>query len=93
MVCFHWSTPIPIPMCVPTPIVCRSAPLGQIPMVIPMMIPMQNYLINTDISVKLGTVAIGIRIGIGIVLRVGSVQTVLCITIVISASKLASEWV
>ena len=38
MVHFHCPTPIPIPIIVPIPIVCRSAPLGPIPMVIPMQI-------------------------------------------------------
>ena len=36
MVHFHCPTPIPIPFIVPIPVVCRSAPLGPIPMVIPM---------------------------------------------------------
>ena len=38
MVHFHCPTVIPIPDIVPIPIVCRSAPLGLIPMVIPMQI-------------------------------------------------------
>ena len=38
MVHFHCPTPISIPIIVPIPIVCRSAPLGPIPMVIPMQI-------------------------------------------------------
>ena len=35
---FHCLTPIPIPIIVPIPIVCRSDSLGPIPMVIPMQI-------------------------------------------------------
>ena len=69
MVCLHCPTPIPIPI----PMKSTMATLGPIPMVIPMvpmMIPMQsnngnqlqNHLIGTDISVKLGTVTICIRI-------------------------------
>ena len=38
MVHFHSPTLIPIPIIVLIPIVCRSAPLGPIPMVIPMQI-------------------------------------------------------
>ena len=38
MVHFYCPTPIPIPIIVPILIVCRSAPLGPIPMVIPMQI-------------------------------------------------------
>ena len=77
MVCFHCPAPMPIPI----PILCRKAPLGLIPMVIPMQSYYENYfknhLIGTDIGVKLGTVPICIRIGIGI----GSVETVLHIII------------
>ena len=73
------SIPIPIP--IPIPILCRKTPQGPIPMVILMHSYYENYLknhlIGTDISVKLGTVPICIRIGIGI----GSVETVLHIII------------
>ena len=76
MVCLHCPTPIPIPIPMkstmatlgPIPMVIPMVPM-MIPMV-PMMIPMQsnngnqlqNHLIGTDISVKLGTVTICIRI-------------------------------
>ena len=77
MVCFHWPTPMPIHIPIPIPILCTKAPLGLIPMVIPMQSHykklLKNHLFGANISVKLGTVPICIRIGIGI----GSVETVL----------------
>ena len=56
MVCSHCPIPIPRPIPIPIPIVCRSAPLGPIPMVILMVIPMdssyENYL-NSTLSVPI----------------------------------------
>ena len=81
MVCFHCPTPMPIHIPIPVQILCRKAPLGTIPMFILMQSYYENYLKNrlfsTNISVKLGTVPICIRTGIGI----GSVETVLHIII------------
>ena len=77
MVCFH----CPTPMLIPIPILRRKAPLEPIPMVILMQSYYENYfknhLISTNISVKLLTAPICIRIGI----RIGSVETVLHIII------------
>ena len=56
MLCFHCPIPIPRPIPIPIPIVCRSAPLGPILIVIPMVIPMdssyENYL-NPTLSVPI----------------------------------------
>ena len=72
-----------IHIAIPIPILCRKAPLGRIQMVILMQSYCENYLTNhligTDISVILGAVPICIGIGIGI--RIGSVETVLHIII------------
>ena len=60
----------PSPIFIPIPIICRKGTLEPIPMAIPMQSHNKNYLknhlIGTDIGVKLGTVAIYIRILIGI---------------------------
>ena len=58
---------------------CRKATLGLIPMKSYYEYCIKNYLIGTDIGVKLGTVPICIRIGIGI--SIDSVKTVLHIII------------
>ena len=81
MVCFHCPTLIPIPIIVPIPIVCRSAPLGPIPMQKLQWKLVKLHLISTDGGAKMGTVPIGIGIGACIGIGVGSVETVLHITI------------
>ena len=74
--CLHCPTPIPTPIPIVIPMKSRKATIRPIPMVvamIPMMTLMQsnngnqlqNYLISTDISVKLigySTICIRIRI-------------------------------
>ena len=91
MVCFHCPTPIPIPIIVPIPIVCRSAPLGPIPMQKLQWKLVKLHLISTDVGAKMGTVPIGIGIGACIGIGVGSVETVLHITIEANSIKSVSE--
>ena len=81
MVYFHCPTPIPIPIIVLIQIVCRSAPLGPIPMQKLQWKLVKLHLISTDVGAKMGTVAIGIGIGACIGIGVGSVETVLHVTI------------